>query len=168
MWYVMWVETGKERKMRGILEHWIPEDHYERIVIPEKNMRKKIKGEWRDVQTCLFPGYLFVVAEGITPFAESLQDVPGFTQMLKTDEEITPIYPEEEAVLKRLVDQNETVGMSIGIVENDKVRILEGPLVGLEGIVKKINRHKRTAELWMELFDRKMRVEVGLEITEKR
>jgi transcriptional antiterminator NusG len=109
-----------------------------------------------------------VIAEDITAFAAALKEVPEFTKMLKADEEIAPIYPHEEAVLKRLVDKKEIVGMSTGIIENDKVRILEGPLVGLEGIVKKINRHKRTAVLKMELFDRVMQVEVGLEITEKR
>jgi transcriptional antiterminator NusG len=168
MWYVIWVETGKEHKIRTILETQIPSDTYERIVIPEKLIRKKIKGEWQDVQSRLFPGYLFVVAEDIMPFACALKDVPEFTKMLKEDEEIAPIYPDEEAVLKRLVDKNETVGMSTGIIENDKVQILEGPLVGMEGIVKKINRHKRTAVLQMELFDRSMQVEVGLEITEKK
>jgi transcriptional antiterminator NusG len=168
MWYVIWVETGKEHKIREILNRQIPADTYERIVIPEKCIRKKIKGEWQEVQTRLFPGYLFVIAEDITAFAAALKEVPEFTKMLKADEEIAPIYPHEEAVLKRLVDKKEIVGMSTGIIENDKVRILEGPLVGLEGIVKKINRHKRTAVLKMELFDRVMQVEVGLEITEKR
>jgi transcriptional antiterminator NusG len=168
MWYVIWVETGKEHKTREILERRIPEDAYERIVIPEKLIRRKMKGEWKDVQTRLFPGYIFVVADEISAFAEALKEVPEFTQLLKADGEICPVYPEEEAVLKRLVDKKETVGMSTGIIENDRVRILEGPLVGLEGTVKKINRHKRTAVLHMELFDRVMRVEVGLEITEKR
>jgi transcriptional antiterminator NusG len=172
MWYVIWVETGKEHKVRTLLERRIPADTYERIVIPEKICRKKIKGEWHDVQTRLFPGYIFVVTEDITAFAgefaEAFNDVPEFTKLLGTDDEICPVYPDEEAILERLAGKDETVGMSTGIIENDKVRILEGPLVGLEGTVKKINRHKRTAVLQMEFFDRVMHAEVGLEITEKR
>lgn len=168
MWYVLWVETGKEHKVRGIIESQVPAETYERIVIPQKRIPKKFKGEWKEVQSVLFPGYLFVVAEHITEFAEALNAVPEFTQMLKADDEIAAIYPEEEASLKRLVDADEIVEMSQGIIEHDEVKILSGPLMGMEGIVKRINRHKRTAVIELGLFERVLQVEVGLEITEKR
>lgn len=52
MWYVLWVETGKEHKVRGIIESQVPAETYERI-------QKKFKGEWKEVQSVLFPGDLF-------------------------------------------------------------------------------------------------------------
>ena len=168
MWYVIWVETGKEHKVRGVLENLVPADTYEKIVIPEKTIQKKVKGQWRKVQSVLFPGYLFVVAEDITEFAAALSEVPEFTKMLKSGDVISAIHPKEEAVLERLVEKDEMVDMSYGIIENDRVQILEGPLMGMEGFVKKINRHKRIAVLEMEMFERVMQVEVGLEIVEKR
>ena len=168
MWYVIWVESGKEHKVRGMIESQVPSGTYDRIVIPEKRIQKKFKGEWQEVQSVLFPGYLFVVAEDITEFAAALVAVPEFTKMLKADNEIVPIYPEEEAVLTRLVDQDEIVKMSEGIIENDKVLIFDGPLKGMEGTIQRINRHKRVAVIRMELFERVMLVEVGLEVVEKR
>ena len=167
MWYVIWVESGKEHKVRGMIESQVPSGTYDRIVIPEKRIQKKFKGEWQEVQSVLFPGYLFVVAEDITEFAAALVAVPEFTKMLKADNEIVPIYPEEEAVLTRLVDQDEIVKMSEGMIENDRVIIFDGPLKGMEGTIKRINRHKRVAVIQMELFERVMQVEVGLEIVEK-
>ena len=168
MWYVIWVESGKEHKVREMLESQVPAETYDRIVIPEKRIQKKFKGEWKEVQSVLFPGYLFVVAEDITEFASALNAVPEFTKMLKMDNEIAAIYPEEEAVLKRLVDADEIVKMSEGMIENDQVVIFDGPLKGMEGTIKRINRHKRVALIQMELFERVMQVEVGLEIVEKR
>ena len=167
MWYVIWVESGKEHKVRGMIESQVPSGTYDRIVIPEKRIQKKFKGEWQEVQSVLFPGYLFVVAEDITEFAAALVAVPEFTKMLKADNEIVPIYPEEEAVLTRLVDQDEIVKMSEGMIENDRVIIFDGPLKGMEGTIQRINRHKRVAVIQMELFERVMQVEVGLEIVEK-
>lgn len=167
MWYVIWVESGKEHKVRGIIESQVSAETYERIVIPEKRIQKKFRGEWKEVQSVLFPGYLFVVAEDIAEFAAALNAVPEFTKMLKMDYEIAAIYPEEEAMLTRLVDQDEVVKMSEGIIENDRVVIFDGPLQGMEGTIKRINRHKRIAVLQMELFERVMQVEVGLEIVEK-
>ena len=57
--------------------------------------------------------------------------------------------------------------MSVGVIEKDKVKIQEGPLVGMEGLIKKIDRHKRQAVLEMEMFGRKVEMKVGVEIVEK-
>ena len=51
---------------------------------------------------------------------------------------------------------------------DDKVIITEGPLKGMEGMIKKIDRHRRTAAIEIEMFDRKVLMNVGLEIVEKR
>ena len=54
-----------------------------------------------------------------------------------------------------------------GIIENDQVRILTGPLQGMEGYIRKINRHKRKAWVSIEMFGRSVDMEVGLEIVKK-
>ena len=55
-----------------------------------------------------------------------------------------------------------------GIIENDQVIITRGPLKGHEGLIKKIDRHKRKAYLEMEMFGRKLETQVGLEVVVKR
>ena len=57
--------------------------------------------------------------------------------------------------------------MSEGVIENSKVRVISGPLVGKEGFIKRIDRHKRKAFLEMEMFGRVQKVQVGLEIVAK-
>ena len=44
-----------------------------------------------------------------------------------------------------LKSDNEIVKMSEGIIENDQVAIFNGPLKGMEGTIKRINRHKKVA-----------------------
>ena len=51
--------------------------------------------------------------------------------------------------------------------ENDKIIINEGPLIGLEGLITKIDRHKRIAYVNVELLGKLTRVQVGLEIISK-
>lgn len=46
-------------------------------------------------------------------------------------------------------------------------RILTGPLQGMEGYIRKINRHKRKAWVSIEMFGRSVDMEVGLEIIKK-
>ena len=57
--------------------------------------------------------------------------------------------------------------MSQGYIVGDKVNIISGPLVGYEGKIKKIDRHKRIAYIEVSLFDQVVVVQVGLEIISK-
>ena len=109
-----------------------------------------------------------MVAEDITDFAGELSGILTFARMLTVDGRITAIYPEEEAVLRRLVDKDEVVDISKGIIVDDRIIITEGPLKGMEGMIKKIDRHRRTVAIEIEMFDRKVLMNVGLEIVEKR
>ena len=59
------------------------------------------------------------------------------------------------------------VEMSCGIIENDRVQIVSGPLTGMEGSIRRIDRHKRIAHLEIEMFGRTVEMKVGLEIIKK-
>lgn len=54
------------------------------------------------------------------------------------------------------------------LLGRDKVTITDGPLAGKEAMICKINRHKRTATLNVEMFGDKVGVTVGLEVVEKK
>ena len=85
------------------------------------------------------------------------------TRLLGTGDEIIPLSQEEVELGK----EEQLVAMSTGIIENDQVRILTGPLQGMEGYIRKINRHKRKAWVSIEMFGRSVDMEVGLEIVKK-
>ena len=55
-----------------------------------------------------------------------------------------------------------------GIIENDTVLITRGPLKGHEGMIRRIDRHKRRAYLTVRMFGRTMETQVGLEIVAKK
>lgn len=87
--------------------------------------------------------------------------------MLRVGDDIMPISEKEEDVIRRLINKEHIVEMSRGYIKGDKVVVEEGPLVGLEGIIKQINRHKRTAKIELQLEDKTINVIVGLEIVSK-
>lgn len=49
----------------------------------------------------------------------------------------------------------------------ENLRKVTGPLQGMEGYIRKINRHKRKAWVSIEMFGRSVDMEVGLEIVKK-
>lgn len=112
-------------------------------------------------------GYVFLIAENLEQLAENLRKVTGMTRLLGTGDEIIPLSQEEVELLLKLGKEEQLVAMSTGIIENDQVRILTGPLQGMEGYIRKINRHKRKAWVSIEMFGRSVDMEVGLEIISK-
>ena len=156
MWYVMQVRTGTEENIRCQCQRLISSNVLERCFIPYYQQKKRFQGEWHIQERILFPGYVFLIAQNLECLSENLRKVIGMTRLLGTGEDIIPLSQEEQLV-----------AMSTGIIESDQVRILTGPLQGMEGCIRKIDRHKRKARVSVEMFGRSVDMEVGLEIISK-
>ena len=167
MWYVIQVHTGTEEKICYQCEKMIDGSILERCFIPRFQQKKRFLGEWHLKNEILFPGYVFLITDHLDALVESLKQVSGMTKLLKTGEEITPLSQAEVDLLQKLGSEKQEVQMSTGIIEGDMVYIFDGPLQGLEGQIRKIDRHKRIAYLEIVMFGRKVDMRAGLEIIEK-
>lgn len=169
MWYVIQVKTGDEEKICIQCEKIIPSDILARCFVPHYEIKKKIQGSWRVIEKILFPGYVFVTTDKGEELLDRLKDIIGLTKLLKTGEDIVPISTKEEKLLSGLgLDNKDVIKMSEGIIEGERVIVTEGSLMGMEGYIRKIDRHKRKAWLEVEMFGRIQNIEMGLEIVEKR
>ena len=168
MWYVLQVRTGAEESIRLQCRSNIPEAVLERCFIPYYEEKKRIRGKWTIQKKVLFPGYVFVVTEDLNHLYDSLKTVIGLTKLIGTGKEIVPLTEEEKDFLLGFGGEEQVVKMSEGIIEGTKIIVTQGPLMGKEGYIKKIDRHKRKARLELEMFGRMQEVVVGLEIVEKR
>ena len=105
--------------------------------------------------------------EEIMQLYADLKQVSGLTKLLKTGEEVIPLTEKEMGFLDSFGGQKKIVSVSEGIIENAKIIIKSGPLVGMERYIRKIDRHKRRAFLEVPMFGGIQRVQVGLEIVSK-
>ncbi|MDY2596825.1 MAG: antiterminator LoaP [Oliverpabstia sp.] len=167
MWYVIQVHTGTEENVCQQCEKVMDSSVLEGCFIPRFQKKKRFLGEWHMQNEILFPGYVFLVTEQLDELVDSLKQVNGMAKLLKTGDEITPLSQQEVALLKKMGNEKQEVEMSIGVIEGDKVHIFEGPLQGMEGLIRKIDRHKRMAYLEVEMFGRMVEMRAGLEIIEK-
>lgn len=167
MWYVVQVRTGTEENIRTQCLRKISSEILERCFIPYYEEKKHIRGEWTVQKKVLFPGYVFVVTEDMEKLHESLKFVIGLTRLIGTGREIVPISEEERQFLLDFGGEKQMVPVSVGIIENSVTKILSGSLKGKEGLIRKIDRHKRKAWLEVEMFGRKQEIQVGLEIVAK-
>lgn len=167
-WYVIQVRSKAEEKIRRSCEMLISKEILKECFIPKNKRMKKIKGNWIEIEEILFTGYVFLVSDDPDKLYLELKKVPDLTKMLgHVDGEIFPLYDDEVEFLKSLSDCEHVVEISTGLIENDEVRIVSGPLKGREGIIRKIDRHKRVALIEVELFGKTTQAKVGLEIVSK-
>jgi transcriptional antiterminator NusG len=162
----MQLRSGTEHKILAKLTSLADPEILERGFVPLYEQKKRYQGKWHIEEKILFPGYLFLVTDKIDKLVQELSRILGSSHILKTGDEIVPLTDQEVELLQRMGKQDQKVEMSIGIIVNDKVRITSGPLVGMEGLIKRINRHKRVANLSLEMFGGVTDFQVGLEIIE--
>ena len=109
-----------------------------------------------------------MVSDEIEELYFELKNVIGLTKILGAGNEVVPLNLEEVDFLKQLGCEEQVVEVSEGVIEGGTWFVTRGPLQGLEGCIRKIDRHKRVAYLGIEMMGRLVETQVGLEIVEKK
>ena len=165
MWYVVWTSTGSEERVAKAVKEMSCQN---RCFVPKRIVQVKRKGEWQYTEKDMFPGYFFVDTDDIEEFSQQLHKVEGFATVLTIDKKFYPLTGKDDTLTEDLYNNNGIFDVSKGIIEADTIIVTSGPLKGQEGLIKKIDRHKRLAYLEFDMFDQIVRGTVGLEIVEKR
>ena len=169
MWYVIQTESGRESYIKRLIEVYADASTYDEVFIPQRQMLKRVAGQWRPCLQPLIPGYLFVITTHVEQLAHELRGVPAFTKLLGNENLFTPLATDEAALIDNFTaNEHRIVLASQAVVEGDRVKVLKGPLVGQEGLITKINRHRRTADLQMQVMGRTKRITLALEVLHKR
>lgn len=168
MWYVVQVRTGSEEIVRMLCQKMIPKGILEESFIPRYEKKKRYLGGWHVEEVILFPGYVFLITDKEKELFHELKRIPELTKMLGDEEGAIPLYDEEINFLKTFGNRQHIIEMSYGYCEGDNVVITEGPMSGFEGLIRKLDRHKRLAKLDVEFFGRVAEVWIGVEIIKKQ
>lgn len=167
MWYVIQVRTGTEKEIVKQCQTVISQEILEKSFLPYFEEMKRYQGSWHREKKLLFPGYVFLVSKDSKELYQELKKVIGLTKLLKTGEQVIALTEAEVEFLLKFGGEEQLVEMSIGFVEKDKIVIIDGPLKGMEGSIRKIDRHRREACLALKMFGRILDTKVGLEIIRK-
>ena len=167
--YVLQVIGGQESRVSEMISSYVSSGVVRECFIPRYEAMHRVRGVWKRRCEMLVPGYLFVDCDDAGVLSEQLQRIPAFTRLLGNDNTFIPLTAEETCWLNAFTDMGDRViKMSEGIIEGDKVIVLKGPLMGHEGMISKIDRHRRIAYLDVHILGRTKTVKVGLEIVNKR
>lgn len=174
MWYVMQVISGQENRAVLLVEGMVSEEILESCFVPLRRLRKKFQGAWHEVTEKLFPGYVFMVTEQPQLLYEELKRIPTLTRVLgRCGEYFTSLSEDDARMMEKLKDGTESGNFEVeiskvAVEEENRIKILSGPLTNLEGQIKKVNLHKRSAAVEMEFMGIKTIVYLGVEIVDRR
>ena len=163
-WYAIFVASGQEDHVKIHINRGLSEDYEFRMVVPKRLIRERKSGEWRDVIRTMFPGYILIEADMTMELHAKIRQTTGVIKILENEGEPTPIEPGEIEIINRLTQNDEIIGFSKALMEDDKVTITDGPLVGQEGLIESINRRKGRAKVKISLFGEIRTVDLGMEV----
>jgi transcriptional antiterminator NusG len=167
LFYAMQVRTGKERQY-GALARGHRLVAPETLLWPRRSLRIRKGGEWKDSLAPLFPGYLFLRTEEFDDIPwRQLRSLPDFIRFLPATARIVPLDQRDQATLTHFLSFGEVVDKSVVTFdENRRIRVVSGPLHGLEGSIVKVDRRKGRAKVRLDIYADAFEVDFGFEILE--
>ena len=166
-WYVIQVQPKSEHRLCSKIKDRVSKKLYSDCFVPQVEYLFKKDGNFEKRIKPLFPGYIFVITEDIRSFYDSLKFIHGFKKILTDGEDFSPIKQEEADFIAGITDKDRNISLSEGYIINSKIVVTSGPLVGYEGVIKKIDRHKRLAYIEIDFMGQPQLIKIPLEIVSK-
>ncbi|TCS93657.1 antiterminator LoaP [Hazenella coriacea] len=170
-WYALFVETGKEHLTEKLLKKFFDSKTLT-CFVPKRLVPEKKDGIVHDHVKVMFPGYIFIHTNIISKLYYSIRQIPKIYYIVKcgkykrnsSDGYYSIISQNEMSLIIKLTAKNGILDYSDINIKNKQVEVISGPLMGMESIIKKVDRRKRRAKVEIEFLDKKRMIDVGVNI----
>ena len=141
-WYVAHTFTGYENKVKTNIEKIVENRGLQHLIydvqVPtEITVVTNEKGETKEVETKLIPGYVLVKMTMTDESWHVVRNITGVTGFVGPGSEPTPLTPEEVSVFN--VDKHEK---ELEFKVGDRVEVFSGHFAGYSGILQEIDKEK--------------------------
>lgn len=157
IWYLLKCPEENEREYVERCQKLPETENAQDIICFQYQRMFRYGGGWHLETRRLLPGCIFL----------SEAKAAGMKEEVEEDARVS-LVPCKVNSLKSLCSQENLIGISRGIIKDGIPMVDSGPLKGREYLIRKIDRHKRTAQLEIPFADTDTRITVGLEIYEKQ
>lgn len=167
--YALQIWTGSEARFLALAEQKV-QGANARLLWPRRSLRIRRLGAWHESLAPIFPSYVFLQADFFDPaLYAGLKRVPGFVRFLPSNEKIAPLERRDQDLLSHFLSFGEIVKKSVAYFdENKSIRIVSGPLKGLEGKIVRVDRRKGRAKVRLAMYDNSFEVDFGFDSLEAR
>ena len=165
-WYVAHTYSGYENAVKTTIEKYVTNQHLEDLIldlkIPMETVTEITDSGTKEIERKVFPGYVLikmVMTDDTWHLIRTIRGVTGFVGA----ENNKPIPLTEEEVLDLGIEKHEIV---VKYAVGDNVRIIDGPMNSLCGIVEELDIPKNRVSVKVSMFGREMPVELELDQVE--
>jgi len=172
-WCVLQTMVGREEQVADRLRHrFLPEQE---VLLPQRRLTIRRRGEYLETVKPLFPGYLFFRGYGDDQqqcldrhlmLRKIRPELGGMIKILTVGGAVQPLYYHEAKLIEQLIADTETVDYSLLCFVGSDIRVVRGPLVGQEGIIRRLDRRKRRARVELFFMGEPRLVDLGIEMLE--
>ena len=166
-YYAMQVKTSAEDKFIRHFKALHPEVPFP-LFFPQRRIDVRRGGVVRQSIAAVFPGYVFVEIEDgdILTHQWAFRRTDGFYRFLRSNQNIRPLANRDlELVLHFIKKVGPIAGISkVYFNENSRIVVTEGPLMGLEGKIVKVDKRKGRAKIKLDLYDDSFAIDLAFEV----
>jgi len=166
-YYAIQVKTRGEEKFIRLFNALYPQTALS-LHFPRRCVNIRRRGVQRPSTAAVFPGYVFIEAEreAIIAHQWEFRRTAGFYRFLKSNQNIVPLADRDlELVLHFIKKAGPVAGISrVYFNENARIVVIEGPLMGLEGRIIKVDKRKKRAKIKLNLYDDSFAIDLAFEV----
>ena len=161
--YCVFCRSGSERKAAREIMIRFPEVE---AIAPVKIIREKRGGTWHERELPILPGYLFLYTQGQLP-ERICTRIYNLFRLLGEKDTTRELSGEDAGYAAWVQKHHGRIEPSrVRLTENREVRIIDGPLADINGIIKKLDRHKQRALVEFPFAGQKRTVSISVEFVE--
>lgn len=166
-YYVVQVRAGNETAFKqNAGKQKIADKNEYSVIFPQRILKIRKAGIVSEKRMPVFPGYVFIETEKFDKIIfQKVKKVKGFFRFLPNNMEPQALKGRDLDILYHFMDFGGVAKISKAIFdENDRIQILEGPLMGLEGKIIKVDKRKGRAKIKLDMFSNSFSIDLGFEI----
>lgn len=150
-WHALFVAIGHEEKVKKAIEATFKDEI--KSIVPKRELRQRKSGEWYKVKRTLFSGYILIKGRITIETYYRIKEIPMLANLLRDESGPLKIDEKELEVLNILLkDDDENIGFYTVYKEGQKVKIIDGPIYGLEGDIQSVDTRKGRAKINIDFF----------------
>ncbi len=157
-WFVFWTLSGREAKVRRILERLIEEkglrDKVGQILIPTQTIPKVRKGKRYLVDKPIFRGYILVEMEPDPEVLEALTATGAMRALIAKDTMITLTDEEVQRILETVRREQEKKEKEVPFLKGERVKIVDGAFADFVGEVEEVYPERGQLKVRVNIFGR--------------
>ena len=165
-WYVVHTYSGYENKVKANLEKLIEnrgmQDQILEISVPVQNTVEIKDGKRKTVSKKIFPGYVLIKMTMNDETWYVIRNTRGVTSFVGPGSKPVPLT-EDEIKMMGIEGTIEIIGLEV----NDTVKIMSGPFEDSIGIIREVNRSKKSVIVGLSIFGRDTPVELDFTQVQK-